>query len=147
MDLSKLNTLGAVLTVTALSICVLIFVFRLLGYARVEYWLGILLIAMLVPLAYLLFTAKDYQRPPIFYIQIGMMIVFLLIELFVDYIFKLDFRNVSWMIIIYLIFFFGGTGGLIGIASLAGRMWMMVSAGLFLVMTALAMIQRAITGM
>jgi len=147
MDLSKINTLGAVLTVSVLSICILIFTFRLLAYAKAEYWLGILLIVIVVPLTYLLFTAKQFQRPPIFYIQVGMIIAFLLIEFFVDYIFKLDFRNTTWMIIIYLIFFFGGTGGMIGIASLAGRIWMLISVGLFLIMTALALIQRAITGM
>ena len=75
------------------------------------------------------------------------MIGFLIIELFLDYIFKFEFRNTTWIIVIYLMFFFGGTGGMIGIASQAGNMWMIVAVILWLLMTTLSFVQRAITGM
>jgi hypothetical protein len=68
-------------------------------------------------------------------------------ELFLDYVFKIDFRNVLWLTISYVIFFFAGTGGLIGIASLAGKRWGTVAIVLFLIMTFLAFWQRAKTGM
>ncbi|MCK4464759.1 MAG: hypothetical protein KAU83_03525 [Bacteroidales bacterium] len=147
MEISKVNILGASLAVTILAICSLVFIFRLLGYQKIEYWLGIVLILTAIPLTYLLLTANHFQRPTIYYIQIGIMIGFLIIELFLDYVFKLEFRNVTWIIIIYLIFFFGGTGGMIGIASQAGNMWMIVAVILWLIMTTLAFVQRAITGM
>lgn len=147
MDINKINTFGASLSIIILTICSLVFVFRLLDQQTVEYWLGIVLIIIVIPLFYLFFTANQYQRPTIYYIQIGTMIVFLIIELFLDYIFKIEFRNVKWMVIIYVMFFFGGTGGMIGIASLAGKFWMILSVALFLIMTSLAFIQRAITGM
>jgi len=70
-----------------------------------------------------------------------------LIELCLDYIFKLDFRNVKWMTVLYVTFFFAGTGGLIGIASLAGKWWGAVAIVLFLLMAFLAFWQRAKTGM
>ena len=125
----------------------MVFISRLLGYHKVEYWLGIVLILTAIPLTYLLLTANNFQRPTIYYIQIGIMIGFLIIELFLDYIFKFEFRNTPWIIVIYLMFFFGGTGGMIGIASQAGNMWMIVAVILWLIMTTLSFAQRAITGM
>jgi len=147
MDISRINILGASISVTILAICSLIFIFRLLGQQTVEYWLGIVLLLTAIPLFYLLLTANQFHRPTIYYVQIGIMIGFLIIELFLDYIYKIEFRNVKWIIIIYLIFFFGGTGGMIGIASQAGKIWMILSIVLFLIMTTLAFVQRAITGM
>ena len=147
MDINKVNIIGASLSLMILIICSLIFIFRLLGKQKVEYWLGWILILMIVPLTYLLITAKQYQRPPIYYIQTGLMISFLIIELFLDYIYKLEFRKVTWIIVIYLVFFFGGTGGMVGIATLAGRIWMIAAVVLFLIMTTLSLIQRKITGL
>ncbi len=43
--------------------------------------------------------------------------------------------------------FFGGTGGMIGIAAQASKMWMIAAIILFLIMMTLSFIQRAITGM
>jgi hypothetical protein len=51
------------------------------------------------------------------------------------------------MTIAYVIVFFSGTGGMIGVASQAGRAWAAPGVVLFLVMAALAFIQRAVTGM
>lgn len=147
MDIVKVNLLGAFTAVTILSLCSLIFIFRLLGYQKVEFWLGIVLILTAVPLAYLLFTANQFQRPTIYYVQIGIMLGFLMLELFLDYVYKIEFRNNSRIIIIYLVLFFGGTGGMIGIAAQASKMWMIAAIILFLIMMTLSFIQRAITGM
>lgn len=147
MEISKVNILGSSLSLIILTTCCIVFIFRLLGYHKVEYWLGIVLILTAIPLTYLLLTANNFQRPTIYYIQIGIMIGFLIIELFLDYIFKFEFRNTTWIIVIYLMFFFGGTGGMIGIASQAGNMWMIVAVILWLLMTTLSFFQRAITGM
>ena len=51
------------------------------------------------------------------------------------------------MTILYVMFFFAGTGGLIGIASLAGKKWGTIAIVLFVLMTFLAFWQRAKTGM
>ena len=74
-------------------------------------------------------------------------LIFILIELYLDYISNIDFRNIKWMTILYAMFFFAGTGGLIGIASRAGKRWGTVAIVPFLVMTFLAFWQRAKTGM
>jgi len=69
------------------------------------------------------------------------------VELLLDYILKIDFRNVGWMVISYVVLFFAGTGGMLGVAANAGRGWTILAVILFLVMAALAFIQRAVTGM
>jgi hypothetical protein len=51
------------------------------------------------------------------------------------------------IVIPYVMLFFGATGGMIGVASLAGKKWTMVTALSFLIMFVLAFIQRQITGM
>ena len=147
MDLQSANRLGAIISLTALGLCILIFVFRLGGLPAIERWLGILFLATAIPFAYLLITANTLQRPVLYYIQLTAILVFIIIELFLDYIFISDFRKVRWMTIMYVIFFFAGTGGLIGIASLAGKGWGTVAIVLFLTMTFLAFWQRAKTGM
>jgi len=45
-----------------------------------------------------------------------------------------------------LMVFFSGTGGMIGVASQAGRAWAVPTIVLFLMMTALSFVQRAVTG-
>jgi hypothetical protein len=147
MDISKANFLGSIVSLFILIICCLIFISRLYGQRALEYWLGILFLLTAIPLVYLLFTANQFRRPMLYYIQIGTMIVFLLIELFFDYIFNINFRNIQWMTIIYVMFFFGGTGGMIGIASRSGKPWTISAILMFTIMTILAFVQRAITGM
>ena len=147
MDLSSVDILGGSISLIILAICNLVFVFRLLGQDKVEYWLGILLLFTAIPLIYLLFSANHFGRAPIYYIQVGTMIGYLLIELLLDYVYKIEFRKVKWMAITYAMIFFGGTGGMIGIASQAGATWMILSIVLFLIMASLAFYQRAKTGM
>jgi len=136
-----------VVSLITLALCILIFAFRLGGYPEIESILGILFLLTGVPFLYLLFLVRTHQRPTIFYIQISAILLFILMELFLDYVFKIDFRNVLWLTISYVIFFFAGTGGLIGIASLTGKRWGTVAIVLFLIMTFLAFWQRAKTGM
>ena len=146
MDLDKVNILGAVVSIVILALCNLIFVFRLSQHNEVEYWLGILFLLTALPLVYMLYTAGSFHRPMIYYIQIVTILIFILVELFLDYIFKIDFRGVRWMVILYVMIFFAGTGGLIGIASQVGRTWSIAAIALFLSMTALAFWQRAKSG-
>jgi hypothetical protein len=83
----------------------------------------------------------------LYYLQIGLMLAWLVVELLLDYVLKINFRAVRWMVIGYVTLFFAGSGGMLGVASLAGRGWIIPAGILFLVMAALAFIQRAVTGM
>jgi hypothetical protein len=145
--LEKADLIGAILAITIYTIIILIFVSRLFKRSHIEYALGLILLLTIIPLFYLLIKAPFLERPPLYTIQIILMLVFLIIEALLDYILKINFREVRWMVITYVVLFFGATGGMIGVASHAGKGWTLASIILFLVMACLSFIQRAITGM
>ncbi len=147
MMLEKADLIGALLAQTIYIIIILIFISRLMKKSQLEYGLGLILLLTAIPLVYLLVTAPSLERAPLYYIQIILMLSFLIIEGILDYILKINFREIKWMVITYVVLFFGGTGGMIGVASHAGRGWALSSIILFIVMACLAFIQRAITGM
>jgi hypothetical protein len=147
MDINKVNITGTYIALFILFICSLIFISRLSGQTKIEYWLGIILLFTSLPLIYLMFTAKQFHRPAIYYIQIGTMLVFIIAELALDYIFKVDFRNTRWMAICYVMLFFAGTGGMIGVASLSGKFYSIIAIILFFILAFLAFFQRIKTGM
>jgi hypothetical protein len=143
----KANVLGALLAYAIDVTVILIFIVRLMKRPALEHGLGLVLMIAAVPLVYLLAVASAFRRPALYYVQIGLMLAFLLVEFLLDYVLKIEFRNTRWMTIAYVMIFFSGTGGMIGVASQAGRAWAAPAVVLFLVMTALAFIQRAVTGM
>jgi len=110
------------------------------------HWVGIPLLLMVFPLGYLLIIAPGLQRPALYYIQIGMMILWIVLLFFVDYVFKLDFRQTRWMVISYVVMYFAGSGGMLGVTALAGRTWMFSGIILFLASVILAFVQRGVTG-
>jgi len=146
MDAAKTNLLGAVTSLLILTLCILIFAARLMNRPTIEYWLGIAFLLCALPLIYLLFTASGQNHPPLYIIQLACILAFMAAELLLDYVLKYAFRTVRWMVISYVMLFFAGTGGLIGIAGRAGRNWALAAIILFLTMTVLAFVQRAITG-
>ena len=147
MDVNKLNVFGAYIAILIMTTGILIFAFRMARNEAAEYWTGILFMLSAIPLIYLLFTAFTIDRPTIYFVQLVVMIGFITLELMLDYVLKVDFRSIRWASISYVIFFFAGTGGMIGVASLAGRPWMIASIVLFFAMTALAFLQHIKTGL
>jgi len=145
--LEKTNLLGAIVAVVFYVSAILVFIFRLLGKPQYGHWIGYFEFFLLIPLGYLLITAPELERPTLYYIQISLMIAWLIVELLLDYILKIDFRQVRWMVISYVVLFFAGAGGMIGVARNAGRGWSILAVILFLVMAVLAFVQRAVTGM
>ena len=75
------------------------------------------------------------------------MLSWLLVVALLDYILKINFRNIRWIVISYVVLFFAGTGGMLGLASNAGRGWSISAIILFLIMAVLTFVQRAVTGM
>ncbi len=145
--LERTNLIGALMAVVFYTSAIFVFIFRLLDKPQYGHWIGFIELLLAVPLGYLLLTARKLNRPVLYSVQIGLMLVWLLVELLLDYILKIDFRNVGWMVISYVVLFFAGTGGMLGVAANAGRGWTFMAVILFLVMAALAFIQRAVTGM
>lgn len=148
MELSNKSAdlIGAVTAILFFASAILVFSFRLAGNKQAEWWLGIFELCLAVPLVILLVRAPALRRPAIYYIQICCILLWMIAELFLDYILKFDFRQIRWMVISYVMLFFAGAGGLLGIAVRAGRGWSIASIALFLIMTAMTFVQRAITG-
>ena len=145
--LERTNLIGAVTAIAFFVSAILVFVFRLLGKPQYGHWIGYFEFLLAIPLIFLLVKAPQLGRPALYYIQIGCMLAWLILEALLDYILKIDFRNIRWMVIGYVVLFFAGTGGLLGVATNAGRSWSIAAIVLFLVMAILPFVQRAVTGM
>jgi len=145
--LATTNLLGAIVAVVFYGSAILVFISRLVGKPEYGHWIGYFEFLLAIPLIFLLLTAPRLQRPALYYIQIGCMLAWLVVEALLDYILKVDFRNVRWMVISYVMLFFAGAGGMLGVAAYAGRGWAISAIILFLVMAVLTFVQRAITGM
>ncbi|MBK8902452.1 MAG: hypothetical protein IPM53_14795 [Anaerolineaceae bacterium] len=79
--------------------------------------------------------------------QIGCLLAELVVEALLDYVFKIDFRQVRGVVVDYIVLFFAGSGGMLGVAANAGRGWTVTAVILFLTMTTLVFVQRIITGL
>ena len=132
---------GYMLLVIALCIA------RIVGRPELGHWIGLTSFLVVIPLTYLFVTELHADRRMIYFVWLGLMILFALVELIIDHILNLDFRNVQWAVVAYVMFFFGATGGMIGLAAQAGTLWAIVTVVIFLIMAALAFIQRAVTGL
>jgi len=144
--MERLDLFGAWIAQAIFILSILVFVSRLAEKSGFEHWMGVLLLFTALPLGYLLIRAPGHQRPPLYYVQIGLMLAFLAVELVLDYALKIEFRKVRWMVIIYVMLFFGGTGGMIGVALEAGPRWIAPSVLLFLIMACLAFCAARKTG-
>ena len=141
------NLLGAAVTMVLYLSTIVIFAFRLAGRPQTGHSIGYVQLLMVIPLGFLLWKGPELGRSPLYYVQTGLMVVFLLVELLVDYVLKVDFRGIRWAVIVYVVLFFAASGGMLGVAAKNGAAWTIASAALFLIMAAMAFIQRAVTGM
>ena len=142
----RINLIGAITAHVIFISSIITFSSRMIFKIGTGHWIGIPILLMIFPLIYLLAKAPGSDRPFIYYLQIGLMLVWLIVLFLVDYILRVDFRQTQWMVISYVMLYFAGAGGMIGIASLAGRTWTISSIILFLIAAILAFVQRAVTG-
>jgi hypothetical protein len=142
----RLNLIGAITATVIFASSIITFSSRMIFGLGSGHWVGTPILLMAFPLGYLLITAPGENRPFIYYLQAAIMLLWIITLFLVDYIFKYDFRQTQWMVISYVIFYFAGAGGMIGIASLAGRGWTISSIVLFFIALILAFVQRAVTG-
>jgi len=145
--LERLNLLGALVAVVFYISAICVFLSRLLNQPQYGQWIGYFEFLLAIPMIYLLLKAPQLERPALYYIQMGLMLAWLVVEALLDYILKIEFRSVRWMVIGYVVLFFAGTGGMLGVATYAGRGWSIAGIILFLMMAVLAFVQRAVTGM
>jgi hypothetical protein len=143
----KMDLLGASVAILFFISAILVFTSRLLGKPIIGHWIGYFEFLLAMPLVYLLITAPGLNRPVLYYVQLSLMLAWLVVEALLDYVLKIEFRQVRWAVISYVMLFFAGSGGLLGVAAVAGRGWRISAIVLFLIMTVLAFVQRAKTGM
>ena len=141
------DLLGGVVTLVIYGACILVFCFRLWGKADWGQWMGAIWLLTAIPLGYLLATAPKFARPPLYVVQVSLMLVFLFVVLLLDYVLKIEFRQTRWAVIAFVTLFFAATGGMLGVAALAGRGWLVAAIPLYLAMGVLAFVQRAVTRM
>lgn len=144
--LKQANWVGALVAIGIFALYIIMFGLRMLNQAQLGHWIAAAQFLAVIPLGYLLWTAPKLERPALYYIQVGLFLAFLLLELILDYILNVQFRQVRWAVIGYVTFFFAATGGLLGISVHAGRGAFYVALVLYLIMAALAFISRAVTG-
>jgi hypothetical protein len=142
----KMNLLGAIVALIIYISSILTFISRLLFRIQPGHWIGYPLLLMAFPLGYLLLKAPQLQRPMLYYIQIGLMLVWILVVFLLDHALKIEFRQTQWMVISFVVLYFAGAGGMLGVAASAGRGWTISAVILFLVAAVLAFVQRAVTG-
>jgi len=147
ISINQSNLCGAILANVINVSTISIFIARLLGKPEIGHWIGIIVLLSIIPLFYLLCSAKSLNRARIYYVWVGLMIIFIIVEFLVDWFPKIDFRDNLLIVIPYVMLFFGATGGMIGVASLAGKKWAIITITSFLIMAVLAFVQRQVTGM
>ena len=139
---NTLDLTGSIIANFNNVILILIFTARIYNYPRVEYWLGILFILTIIPFIFILVNSFSMERPVLYYIQLILVIIFIIVELLLDYILKINFRNSSGLVIPYLILFYASFGGMIGVASRSGKGWTIITIISFLIMTASSLIMH-----
>ena len=78
------DLLGAVVTLVIYAACILVFCFRLWGRADWGQWMGGVWLLTAIPLGYLLATASGHARPPLYVVQVSLMLVVLVVVLLLD---------------------------------------------------------------
>jgi len=141
------DVLGGIVAIAAFLLADAVFIARLMRSPGAERAFGLLLVALLLPATYLLVSASALSRPPIYAVWLGLFLLFLVVELLLDYVLGAPFREVRWQVILYVTLFFGAFGGLIGVAGLAGRTWALAAIAGFLSVAVLAFVQHRVTGL
>lgn len=141
-----MELLGALTAHVILVSSIVTFAARILFDVQPGHWVGAPLLAMVFPLAYLLTRASEVQRPVFYSIQVGLMLVWILALFLMDYVYEVDWRGSRSVLVPFIVLYFAGMGGMIGVASLAGKGWTISAVVLFLVAAVLAFVQRAVTG-
>ena len=141
-----LDFLGAIVAHVIFISSIITFASRMIFKLQPGHWVGTPLLLMAFPLGYLLLRAPEFNRPFLYYVQIGAMLIWLIMLFLVDYVLKYDFRQTQWMVIGFVVLYFAGMGGMIGIAAQAGRGWTISAIILFLIAVVLTIVQRAVTG-
>ncbi len=141
------SLVGAITANVYMLLIIAVFVSRILGWFEIGRWVGFASSLIIVPLVYLFVVGLGTGRRKIYFVWLALMVLFALFELVVDQILRIDLRSAQWTVVPYVMFFFAATGGMIGVASQAGKAWAIPTVIVFFIMAILAFVQRGITGL
>ena len=82
----RLDLLGAIVAHVVFISSIITFASRLIFGLGPGHWVGIPLLLMAFPLVYLLLKAPECERPFLYYVQVGTMLVWLVMLFLVDYV-------------------------------------------------------------
>ncbi len=139
------NKIGAGTAIAFFCSAILVFTARHAGWLHVFYWSAIAEFCLIIPLVFLVITASRQNRPILYYIQIELMLSWLVLELILSYILNIDLRQLGWAVIGYVALFFAGSIGMISICFRAGKKWGIASIILFIAMTVLVFLQQKVS--
>ena len=141
------NLVGAITANVYMLLIIAVFILRILGWLEIGRWVGFASSLIIVPLVCLFVVGLGTGLRKIYFVWLALMVLFVLFELVVDQILRIDLRSAQWTVVPYVMFFFAATGGMIGVASQAGKAWAITTVIVFLIMAILAFVQRGITGL
>ena len=101
-------------------VMIVLFICRARKQEKAEYVLGLIVVSMALPLFYIIIFNFLQNREWPFYILPISLILFLLVELYLDYIKKINFRNSS-LIWPYIVLYYLGLMGMIGYTFLVNK--------------------------
>jgi hypothetical protein len=138
----SINLLGSVIANINNILMIFLFLARIYKYPKIEYWLGVVFMLSIVPITFMLIKARESNRAILYFIQLSLIIVFIVVEFVWDYLLKLDFRQNQNYVIPFLILFYSSFGGMIGISSHSGKQWTVITVITFLLMTTVSLIMH-----
>lgn len=97
-----------------------VFLARARGLERIEYVIGLAVVSQALPVITIVILNILHQRDWWAIVLPLPLILYCLVELLLDYILKLDFRNTG-LVWFYIAIFYLGTWGMIGYAFLIGK--------------------------
>jgi hypothetical protein len=143
----RLDLVGAFVAVVLYVSSILTFSARMMFGLQPGHWIGVPLLLMAFPLAFLMLMGPRVDRPFLYYLQLGLMLTSIVSLLLLDYVLEVEWRDTQWVVVSFVMLYFAGLGGMIGVASLAGRGWTISAVVLFLVTLIMAFVQRSATGL
>ena len=138
----SIDLLGSIIANVNNILLIGIFLARIYKYSKIEYWLGIIFILSIIPLTLMLLESFAFNREGLYYVQLILMMSFIVLELILDYLLKIDFRQNRSVLIPYVTLFYASFGGMIGIASHSGKQWTIITVITFLLMAAASLIMH-----
>jgi hypothetical protein len=140
--LNRRVDLAVVYTANLINIVMaLLFVARIYNVSQVENILGIVAIIMGFGLGFIAFVNWRNKREKWEYYLLIPIFLFFIVELLLDYILNIDFRNTT-LVGPYILFYYVGLWGLIGYAFRFEKKWGFLTLATYFVNMALSVLQH-----